>query len=226
VTRAARIGLAILSLVAGADAAHAAEPDCAAAVARHVQKHYEAVSDLAARFDQTTQVASLGMQGAGKPTRSSGDAVFAKPGRMRWHYKQPSESLVVSDGKTAWIYDKAANEAQHLPGAEGLMSGAAVQFLIGNGDLLRDFKVRALECDGDPVRLELVPVEPATYEKLEIAADRASGEVRETAIYDLVGNVTRIVFHDVQTNRHPEPGIFTFDPPKGVRVVELPPAAP
>jgi outer membrane lipoprotein carrier protein len=213
-------------VLGGVAHAQGADGDCATELARRVQKHYESVNDLAAQFEQTTQVATLGTSGATKPTQSSGRAVFAKPGRMRWHYTRPSESLVVSDGKIAWIYDQAAHEVQRLPGAEGLLSGAAVQFLVGRGDLLRDFHVRAIDCDADPFRIELTPVEPATYEKLEIAADAKSGEVRETAIFDLVGNVTRISFRDVQTNRNPPASTFTFEPPEGVRVVELPPAAP
>lgn len=207
-------------------AAAAPAASCAEDFARLVQRHYESVADLTARFEQTTQVASLGTGRPAKPSKSSGEAVFAKPGKMRWHYTKPNESLVVSDGETAWIYDEAAREAQRLQGAESMMSGAAVQFLVGRGDLLRDFRVRAISCDGDPVRLELTPVEPATYEKLEIALDRATGEVRETAVFDLVGNVTRIEFQDVRTNRGPSPDTFRFEPPKGVRVVEMPPPAP
>lgn len=199
---------------------------CADDVARLVQRHYESVADLTARFEQTTQVASLGTGRPAKPAKSSGEAVFAKPGKMRWHYTKPAESLVVSDGETAWIYEKAAREAQKLHGAESMMSGAAVQFLVGRGDLLRDFRIRALACEGNPVRLELTPVEPATYEKLEIAVERETGEVQETAVFDLVGNVTRIEFRDVRANQGPSPDAFRFEPPKGVRVVELAPPAP
>jgi len=212
---AAGVGLAG-EPAAGADGA------CAEALADRVQHRYEAVKDLAAAFDQTTRVASLGSGPAGETTSSTGTVVFAKPGRMRWAYAAPEESLVVSDGETLWIYDPAAKEVQRLSAAGGFLSGVAVQFLVGEGDLKRDFRVSARDCDAADATLLLVPKQDATYEKIELVAARQSGEVRETRIFDLVGNVTTIRFRDLRTNLGPPPSTFAFEPPPGVEVIELP----
>ena len=104
-----------------------------------------------------------------KPATSRGRVTLAKPGKMRWTYEEPEPSLVVSDGKTVWIYDPAFDEVQKLPAAEGFLTGAAAQFLLGAGDMRRDFKVAAVSCDETAAELELVPRQPATYEKLFLA---------------------------------------------------------
>lgn len=198
---------------------------CVRAAVDAVQQHYEAVEDLHARFEQTSRSVALG--GPGSETRSSGEVIFAKPGRMRWSYTEPEPSLVVSDGEWLWIYDPTAREAQKLPVNGGAMSGAAVQFLLGDGRIERDFHVTADACSESEARLTLLPREPATYEKLRLVVDPRSGELKESEVVDLLGNVTRVAFHDVRTNAGTRPEQFEFEPPEGVETIELsPPPAP
>jgi outer membrane lipoprotein carrier protein len=217
--------LSVLLLAAAAPAAAADELEpCLRAAVDAVQKRYEAVEDLHARFEQTSRSVALG--GPGSETRSAGEVVFAKPGRMRWSYQEPEPSLVVSDGHWLWIYDPGAGEAQKLPVTGGAMTGAAVQFLLGEGRIERDFRVSAEACSASEARLSLVPREPATYEKLRIVTDPRSGDLRETEVVDLLGNVTRVAFRDVRTNAGAAPELFVFEPPEGVEMIELsaPPA--
>ncbi len=201
-----------------------ASASCAERVVRAMQQRYEGVRDLSARFEQTTRSASMG----GAPPSSNpvrrGQVLLAKPDRMRWAYEEPEASLVVSDGVTLWIYDPAAKEAQRLPAPKEYMSGAALQFLLGEGDLLKQFEVTARDCEAKRVQLDLVPREDATYERIGLAVDPVSGEVRATTLIDLLGNVTEVAFHDVRINTDPAPGRFEFRPPSGVQVLELAPA--
>jgi len=204
---------------------------CAEAVAGRVQAHYDGIQDLSARFEQTTQSVTLG-DSAPVPTLSArGSVVFAKPGRMRWSYEAPEPSLVVTDGATLWIYDPRAGEVQRMKVEGAFLSGAAIQFLLGQGDLLAEFEVESTDCleararrPPSGVRLELRPRAPATYERLVLVADPSSGEVRETTVHDLFGNVTRVRIEDARTNQAPAPELFRFQVPEGVRVLELPPA--
>ena len=228
VSRALLPGLALASLaaLAGALPARAEEqaapaPGCAEAVALRAQRFYEGVEDLSADFEQTARVATLGDAPGGEEGRTRGKVLFAKPGRMRWEYREPAPSLVVTDGKTLWTYDESLREAQRLSNAEGVLSGAAIQFLLGEGKILESFEVSAEDCSAERVRLVLVPREPATYERLAIEVER-DGMVRASEVADLFGNVTRVVFADVHTNTRPPAERFRFEPPQGVRVIEVP----
>lgn len=200
------------------------DTSCANGMARKVQGHYEAVRDLTARFTQTTQVVALGAASQSNATTSNGEVNFSKPGRMRWSYEQPEPSLVVTDGQDLWIYDPGSKEAQKYHAGQGFLSGAALQFLLGQGEMSKDFRVRAIACEKNEVRLDLRPRRAAAYEHLEVRVDPATGEVRETAVFDLVGNVTRVAFEDVRINGGLGEDLFRFSPPEGVKVVEVPEA--
>ncbi len=192
---------------------------CVRAAVAAIQKRYETVRDLSARFAQTSRSVALGRSASSVASR--GSVVFAKPGRMRWHYEEPDESLVVSDGEWLWIYDPSHREAQKLQVGGAWLSAAAIQFLLGEGELLRDFQVAAESCDDEQAQLVLTPRQPSTYERLRLEADAGSGDVRATEVHDLLGNVTRVVFEDVRVNTDPAAEVFTFQAPEGVRVIEL-----
>jgi outer membrane lipoprotein carrier protein len=144
---------------------------------------------------------------------------------MRWAYEFPEPSLVVSDGATLVLYDPVHGEAQRLPVGEGYLSGAAIHFLLGEGEILSSFHVSALRCDSDGADLELLPREPATYEKLAIGVDVKSGHILRTSIVDLIGNETQVVFANLRDNTDPDPALFIFDPPDGVDVIDIRPGA-
>ena len=194
---------------------------CAVALAARVQSHYETVRDLRAGFSQVTRSVALGGSG-GFEQPASGSVPFAKPGRMRWEYREPEPSLVVSDGKTLWVHDPAAKEVQVLPVGAGFLSGAAIQFLLGEGNLLESFRVTARSCEA-PAALILTPREPATYERLELEVDGETGAIPRTVVVDLFGNRTEVAFREVETNRRPPRSLFRFEPPKGTRVLTLDP---
>jgi outer membrane lipoprotein carrier protein len=217
---AACLGVAGLAHAAG----DAPAPDaCVTQAVERIQRRYESVRDLSADFEQTTRSVALGTAGATASAR--GSVVFAKPGKMRWSYQTPEPSLVVSDGRFLWIFDPAHQEVQKLAVGEGFLSGAAIQFLLGEGEIRRDFVVTADACSAERVELQLVPRAPAAYEKIRLRSDPASGELLETTVVDLLGNVTRVAFHRVRTNLSPDDDLFRFRPDPGVRVIELPPAA-
>jgi len=206
---------------AGAGGEEEQQPRCAEEVALRVQKHYDGVRDLSAEFSQSTQSVILGtVPGEEIPTR--GKVIFAKPGRMRWVYESPGPSLVVSDGQTLWIYDPTVKEVQVLSVDAGFLSGTAVQFLLGEGQILESFLVSAKTCEGDEISLDLQPKQIATYERLELRVDKANGAILATAVVDLFGNRTDVVFEKVQRNSNPDEAVFRFEPSPDDRVLTLP----
>lgn len=214
----------LLAWLAGIAAASAAGADgsCAAAVTERVQRRYDRIQDLHARFEQRTDRASLG----GAPADAllaTGEVVFAKPGRMRWRYETPEPSLVVSDGKVLWIHDEKAREVQKLALGEGFASAAGVQFLLGDGKLADEFEITARDCEAATVTLLLAPKAETQYERLELGVARESGAVVATTVVDLFGNRTAVAFRDVRENAGAASDLFEFEPPAGARVVEMPP---
>lgn len=226
---AALLWFSVLSLIVPVPGLAAAEPKpepegtCAAAVADRVQQRYDSVRDLRARFVQRTESVALGSADAAT-MEARGEVWFAKPGRMRWSYEAPEPSLVVSDGTTLWIYDPQAQEVQQFPLGPEFLSGAAIQFLLGDGRLVDEFEIAARGCDADPVWLLLTPRKDSSYERLELGADPKTGEIRSTVVVDILGNRTEVVLEDVRRNTNPSADRFHFEPPPGTRVLAVPPA--
>ena len=201
--------------------------ECVGTVAARVQAYYDAVADLRAVFRQSTSRVGFGsVQPSSLEAR--GEVILAKPSRMRWSYAAPERSEIVSNGSELWIYDPAAGEAQHYVGADAAwLSGVALQFLLGEGDLLRDFAISASGCGEEWVALELVPRSPTNFERIDLVVAASTGEVRETGVVDLLGNRTELRFGSMLLNSRPDPAIFEFHPPPGTRVLEAPaPAGP
>ena len=191
---------------------------CAATLTARVQARYDRMRELEASFVQRT-ISALSPSGE----VTTGHVALAKPGKMRWSYETPEPSLVVSDGETLWIFDPRAKEAQKLAVGEQFLSGAAFQFLLGNGRIAESFRVAADRCDGARVRLTLTPKTDATYQELELTVDAASGEAHATAVVDLFGNRTEVEFSEVRFDPGLAASTFRFVPDPGVRVIELAP---
>jgi len=195
-------------------------PSCRDAAVTALQQRYESAKDLRADIVQTTRSVALGAAASEQMT-SKGTVVFAKPGKMRWSYEEPEPSLVVSDGKTLWIYDPTFREAQKFPATEGYLSGAAIQFLLGEGAIERDFEISALRCEAAIAELRLQPRKPSSYEKLHIVVNPQTGDLLKTTVFFVLGNVTEVAFFNMELNADPAESLFRFDPPADVRVIEL-----
>lgn len=194
-------------------------------VAEIVQRRYDAMKGLAADFDQETRSVVLASDGidldGGVPESSRGRVTFAKPGRMRWEYREPEESYVISDGQVLWIHDVAAKQATRVLVGEEYLSGAALQFLLGDGVLTDTFVIAPLACRPGVTELELSPRTPASYERLGMTVDVESGLIVESSIVDLFGNRTRIRFENIVVDPSSPEGTFQFVPPPGTEVVDL-----
>jgi outer membrane lipoprotein carrier protein len=196
------------------------EPGCRDAVVAALQQRYESARDFRADIVQTTRSVTLGAEPS-EQMISKGTVVFAKPGKMRWSYEEPEPSLVVSDGETLWIYDLVFREAQKLPVTEGYLSGAAVQFLLGEGKIERDFEISALRCEKTSAELRLRPRNPGSYEKLHVLVNPQTGDLLKTTVFFVLGNVTEVAFSNIELNVDPAASLFRLDPPADVRVIEL-----
>lgn len=186
-----------------------------------IQKRYEGIRDLSARFEQVSRAVVLAGSAALEPAASQGQVVLAKPGRMRWSYLVPEPSFVISNGRVVWIYDVAGRQVTRVPVDQGYLAGAALQFLLGQGQLGETFEIEETGCEDGQIKLELLPREPATYERLSLTAETATGLVMATSIVDLFGNRTSIRFTNLEVNQSPDPSTFEFSLPEGVRLLEV-----
>jgi outer membrane lipoprotein carrier protein len=140
---------------------------------------------------------------------------------MRWDYIKPEKKLFVSDGQTMFLY--FPNEKQvmknDVPGQNQATS--AVLFLMGKGDIVRDFNVRWADGGSDTAyRLRLDPkTRQAEYDWLEIAADRETFRIVGLMAADAQGGKSAFAFSNFKENAGLADKMFQFTIPRGTEVI-------
>jgi outer membrane lipoprotein-sorting protein len=202
---------ALLALGAGA------AEDPATALLDRVQKRYDGIRDVRARFQQTSRVAALGRE-----DESRGAVVIARPGRMRWEYETPEPSVLVIDGEAVRLYSPGDRKLQIAPLGGASLSPTALGFLLGAGVLANTFRAESLPpSPSAEIGLKLWPREESSFESLEMWFDPSTLVLRESVLLDLFGNKTRVRFSEVAENVGAPEQSFALDVPEGTEVIDL-----
>jgi outer membrane lipoprotein carrier protein len=151
-----------------------------------------------------------------------GMVYFRKPGRMRWEFKTPTQELVVSDGETLYSYDPDLNQVVESPLGRALRAPGATEFLLGVGNIERDF-IASVPASAPKDGLEHVRLVPRKGgDAIELAIDPVNHDIREIRITDQLGDVTAVRFSEIHNNVALQDALFSFTPPAGVDVVRPP----
>lgn len=183
---------------------------------KRLQKHYDETTAFSAKFvEEITPV------GAMKRYRS-GVVYYRRPGKMRWEFGMPEKDLIVSDGTKLYNYQPDLSQVVEIPIKQAFRSSAATAFLLGMGNLKRDFKVSepAEASAGDLIHLKLVP--RGGGDSIQLGLDPKTYDIVTLRIADQLGNVTSLKFSDIQNGVALDPRLFAFKAPAGVDIVQAP----
>jgi outer membrane lipoprotein carrier protein len=188
----------------------------AADIAAALQRRYDNVKDFSASFTHTYEGGVLRRKAAEKGTVS-----IKKPGKMRWDYTSPEKKLFISDGKTMFMYFPGDRQVMKNPVPEQDQATSAVLFLMGKGDVSRDFTVRFEQAPDDTVYvLRLEPrTRQAEYDWLQIAADRKTLQIRALTWGDAQGGKSTFAFSNFKENIGLANKMFQFTIPRGTEVI-------
>jgi outer membrane lipoprotein carrier protein len=180
-----------------------------------LQSHYRETRSFSAKFSE--ELASVG---APKRNRS-GTVSFLKPGRMRWDFDEPEKQTIVSDGTTVYSYDPDLNQVVETPLKQALKSSSATSFLLGIGNINRDFKAEFADTQ-TPGLIDLKLDAKTGGYKIEIGLDPKGYNLMTLTLTDQLGDVTKITFTDVHNNVQLPDSTFAFKTPDGADVVTAP----
>jgi outer membrane lipoprotein carrier protein len=181
-----------------------------------LQAKYNKLSSLAADF---TQIYTAPGQ---RERRESGRLLLKKPGKMRWDYASPETKLFLSDGK--WLYEYVPSEkyATRSSIKEAGDLRAPFAFLLGRGDLRRDFK--RIELAGEsPIKagnkiLRLFPRRAQDFKELLLEIEPDSLRISRLSIIEPNGARSDFIFTNVQESVPASAAQFIFKAPPGVEV--------
>jgi len=150
---------------------------------------------------------------------AEGTVYLQRPGRMRWEYRSPLPQIIVADGSRLWIYDPELAQVTVRNQAEGL--GATPASLLSSEEpvearfTLRDLGKR----DDGSSWVALTPkiIEP-TFRDIRLGFKDNTLTAME--FRDNLDQTTRLVFSNRRRNPKFAAGLFQFQPPEGVDVIE------
>ena len=186
------------------------------------QERYEKTADLKAQFIQEVTIKSVN-----KTEREEGIVYVKNPRRMLWVYSKPKAKKLIINPKKAWLYIPE-DHAAYVQDTENMYkSKLAVKFLSGIGKLSEDFHVGFSKPDNVDKNgnylLTLVPKVPDTgVDKLYVTIDKEDFQLTQCSFTDFYGNVTRIRLSDIKINNNLDDKLFSFKPPSGVDVFNMP----
>ena len=185
-------------------------------VAAALQRKYNGIRDFTADF---TQVYVGGV--LKRRATESGKVSIKKPGKMRWNYEHPEKKVFLSDGQRMYLYIPADKQVTVSPVPSEDQATSAVLFLMGKGDLTRDFIVSyGPEAGADTYVLRLDPkIRQADYDWLQVTVDRLSLQIKELTAGDAQGGRSTFRFSDFKENVGLADKTFVFTVPRGTDVI-------
>lgn len=180
------------------------------------------VKSFTSRFVQESQ------NGQGEVLQSiEGRMDVAKPGKLRWQTEGVYEQLVISDGQSLWIYDQDLEQVS-IKKMDNRLAETPALLLGGDVSAIEtDFIVSQQHSDSQKVFVLQPKDTTQLFDSLEISFNKHSEqqELQRMIIRDASGQVTEIRFSDTVNNPVLDDGIFSFDIPKGVDVIDGRPGA-
>lgn len=167
---------------------------------------------LTGRFSQ------LSLDGTGTQLQEvSGELALKRPGQFRWHTDAPMEQLLVSDGKTVWLYDPDLEQVtiqtldQRLTHTPALLLSGDVSTISEN------FEVSHRQA-GEVLDFTLRPKAKDTlFDSLRLSF--RAGVINDMQMIDGVGQRTNILFQGIRLNESLTEALFTFEIPEGIDVI-------
>ena len=177
-----------------------------------VEKYLSGLASWSADFKQTID------DGHGKVVRSAaGKLSLQKPGKFRWDYTEPSEQVILADGKEIWFYDKDLQQA-NVRDMDASLANTPAVLLSGGGPLSSQFDVTVLPPSDGLEWYQLIPKHPDTDFQLVRIGFR-NGDLATMFLADKLNQVTQLTFSNAKRNAKFAPDLFTFVPPPGVDVI-------
>ena len=185
-----------------------------------IQDRYKSISHFSGSFLQVSFRSDEDLE----PLKAEGNVSYMRPGRMRWDYKFPEEQLLVTDGETLWLYDPLLENVT-IQRLSRITEDTVLNFLLGAGDLRKDFRPRELSREllqnSNGLIIELEPEKKmANLDFIQLEVDPETHDLRTMLMMDRQGNYRTIILNSMSYNLPLDPKIFVFEIPEGMEVIK------
>src|SRR5471032_2756967 len=149
-------------------------------------------------------------------TPSTGNFVFARPGKFIWNYTKPYDQVLQADGDQLFIFDKDLNQVTVKKLGDALGSSPAA-ILFGSNDLEKNFTLTEAGTKDGVEWMKAVPkAKDSSFEQITIGLRNGLPEAME--LKDSFGQVSLLSFRKIEKNPALSAASFKFVIPKGADV--------
>ena len=182
-----------------------------------LQRNYDATTDFVADFEQETEVKTLN-----RSMKAAGQVTFKRPGKMYWRYHEPKGQFVLADGKSFYYYQPDQNQIIKSALKNAFRSDIPLSFLLGLGNLKKDFNATVKSSDESQ---HIVRLEPKTnsrgFSEVLLGLNKATYDIQWVSVRDAVGNLTTIRFSSMRKGTGVQESLFQLQIPNGADIIEL-----
>jgi outer membrane lipoprotein carrier protein len=195
----------------------ATESTSTEAIVDALQRTYDATVDFVADFRQETDVKTLG-----RSLKASGKVSFKRPGKMLWTYETPKGQFVLADGKHLYFYQPEQNQVIKSPLKNAFRGDIPLSFLLGLGNLKKDFNASLKASDESQNVLRLEPKgEAGGHNEILVGVSKSSSDILWVSVRDAANNLTTLRFSNMRKGVGIKDSLFQVQIPNGADVVEL-----
>ena len=150
--------------------------------------------------------------------KSSGSMALSRPGKFRWDTTKPMRQLIVADGKKLWVYDPDLEQVTVSSLASEIGQSPAL-FLSGyDENALKSYGIKANKNRRQIIYTLTPKSDNADFRYVQLTFQGL--KLTQMRLVDSLGQVTNLEFSRLRTNVDLDPGLFRFEPPAGVDVIE------
>jgi outer membrane lipoprotein-sorting protein len=141
---------------------------------------------------------------------------------MLWRFEEPKGEYLLSDGKSFYYYQPQQKQVLKRPLKGAFRSDIPLSFMLGLGNIERDFNGLLKRGEKGEHVLSLFPKgEEGGFGNLVLGVDPQSYDVIWAQIKDAVGGIISVRFSDIKRGVGLKDSLFRPEIPGGVDVVEL-----
>jgi outer membrane lipoprotein carrier protein len=212
------VGLVIAAFVTPANRlGWAAESKSADLVVDNLQKNYDATVDFTADFRQETDVKTLN-----RNLKAWGKLTFKRPGKMLWSYEEPKGQFVLADGKNLYFYQPEQNQVIKSPLKNAFRSDIPLSFLLGIGNLKKDFNAKLKVTEDNQYVLRLEPKgEAGGYNDILVGVNKTTFDLLWVSVRDGANNLTTLRITSMRKGIGVKDSLFQIKVPDGADIVEM-----
>ncbi len=138
------------------------------------------------------------------------------PDQFRWHYQNPIEQLIVADGDQVWVYDEDLEQVTVKPQNNELNP----IYVIINDELSQQHYDIKFEASSQNIDWISLTPKQSSEEVKTVWLGLKANNIKTIKVVNHFGQTMVFEFSEVQRNPKFAPGLFAFEPPEGVDVVQ------